>query len=138
LIKKGLILLSVFFTSLCHGVEENAMTAVIANYLDGELPLYEVAYYDLNVDGFDDAFVYLADPNWCGTGGCTALIFKGTKSSFVFLSKIMIVDKPVIILDSMHYGWSDIVVNTHQVGTVILAFDGQSYPLNPSLQPLCT
>jgi hypothetical protein len=33
------------------------MTAVIANYLDGELPLYEVAYYDLNVDGFDDAFV---------------------------------------------------------------------------------
>jgi hypothetical protein len=112
------------------------MTAVIANYLDGELPLYEVAYYDLNVDGFDDAFVYLADPNWCGTGGCTALIFKGTKSSFVFLSKIMIVDKPVIILDSMHYGWSDIVVNTHQVGTVILAFDGQSYPLNPSLQPL--
>ena len=129
-----LVILCVYFSSICNAAESNFDTA-IATYINGDIPKYEVAYYDLNSDGFQDAFVYLNDRNWCGSGGCTSLIFKGTKSKFVFTSKVMIVKKPIVISTSNTHNWFDIIVNTGVIGSVILKSDGQRYPLNPSRQP---
>jgi hypothetical protein len=63
----------------------------------------EIAHYDLNTEGFNDTFVYLNDRDWCGSGGCTALVFKGTKSGCIFLSKTMIVNKSIYITQSSFY-----------------------------------
>lgn len=130
-----LIILSVYFASICQAAESNIETA-IATYINGEIPNYDVAYYDLNSDGFKDAFVYLNDRNWCGSGGCTSLIFKGSESEFVFSSKVMIVKKPIIVSASSSHNWFDIIVNTGGISSVILKSDGLRYPLNPSTQPV--
>lgn len=58
----------------------------VQNYTHDQ-SLFDVAFDDLNVDGQDDAIV-LKRQEWCGSGGCTMLIFKGkSNQEFEFLSK---------------------------------------------------
>lgn len=125
-----LILLCSFFVS----ANENLDTAV-KEKLQGEIVSYDVAFIDLNDDNIKDAVVYLNSRNWCGSGGCTTFVFKGTDSGFVFQSKIMIVKKPIVISQSKTNGYLDLIVNTGGIGTVALKFNGKNYPLNPSIQP---
>ncbi|MCU4675996.1 hypothetical protein N7931_10150 [Catenovulum sp. 2E275] len=96
---------------------------------------YEISYFDFNNDGVDDAFVYMNNRNWCGSGGCTSFVFQGEKGEFKFLSKIMITKKPILVSKNTSNGFHDLIVTTGGVGRVVLAFDGVKYPLNPSLQP---
>ena len=100
---------------------------------------YEVAYDDLNGDGQADALVLLNGLDWCGSGGCTMLIFKGKPSQeFEFLSKTTLVDSPVYSTAYVNNGWKQLLVYSRKHGQVMLKFDGAGYPLNPSLLPVET
>lgn len=132
---KYLIIFILLCVSIGASAEENDLELALSTYIDANLPNYEVAYYDLNSDGLQDAFIYLNDRNWCGSGGCTALIFKGTASGLSFLSKTMIVNKPIIVSSAKSFGWFNLIVNTGGIGSVLLKSDGNKYPLNPSVQP---
>ena len=104
-----------------------------------EQPLYQYAFYDLNQDGIQDAVVMLKGSSWCGTGGCTVLVFQGmSHEKFQPHSKMTVTDVPIIALNSKTQGWSDLSVYSRGAGQVILKFNGRSYPGNPSLEPKYT
>ncbi|MFW1973367.1 hypothetical protein [Acinetobacter bereziniae] len=110
----------------------------VESYTQGQ-PTFNVAFNDLNQDGVEDAIVLLSGQDWCGSGGCTMLVFKGgANQQFEFLSKTTLVDTPVYVTSYMHNGWKQLFVYTHQHGQVMLKFDGKEYPLNPSLLPVQT
>lgn len=101
--------------------------------------LFDVAFDDLNQDGQDEAVVLLKGQDWCGSGGCTMLIFQGRPhQQFDFLSKTTLVDTPVYSTTYMHNGWKQLLVYSRKHGQVMLKFDGNQYPLNPSLLPVAT
>lgn len=104
-----------------------------------EQPLYQYAFYDLNQDGIQDAVVMLKGANWCGSGGCTVLVFQGmSREKFQPHSKMTVTDVPIVALNSKTQGWSDLSVYSRGSGQVILKFNGRSYPGNPSLEPKYT
>lgn len=101
--------------------------------------LFDVAFDDLNQDGQDEAIVLLKGQDWCGSGGCTMLIFQGKSNhQFDFLSKTTLVDTPVYSTTYMHNGWKQVLVYSRKHGQVMLKFDGTQYPLNSSLLPVAT
>lgn len=95
---------------------------------------FNVAFNDLNQDGIDDAVVLLTGQEWCGSGGCTMLVFKGqSNQQFEFLSKTTLVDHPIYVMKYLQNGWKQLLVYNPKHGQVMLKFDGKQYPLNPSL-----
>lgn len=95
---------------------------------------YQSSLYDLNKDGIDDAVVLLSGMEWCGSGGCTLLVFKGLENgSFQPHSKMTVSSTPIYALSTQTQGWRDLSVYTRGLGQVILKFNGKSYPSNPSL-----
>jgi putative lipoprotein len=103
---------------------------------------HQTALIDLNGDGHQDALVLLQNPMYfCGTGGCTLLVLKGTKSGFQFVSRSTLIRSPVLVSETKNHGWRDLVVEVSGGGIapkrVALKFTGRKYPLNPStLTPL--
>ena len=128
-----------------HGQKTDLNQALLA-YLakKGDDPKYanphKTAQIDLNGDGIQDALVLLDNPMYfCGTGGCTMLVFKGTKSGFAFVSRSTLIRSPVLVSDTKTHGWRDLLVEVSGGGAtpkkVALKFTGGKYPLNPSTQP---
>ncbi|WP_374571434.1 hypothetical protein [Acinetobacter sp.] len=97
---------------------------------------YLKAFDDLNGDGVDDAVVLLQGQNWCGSGGCTMLIFRGLdQQKFQLVNKVTVADAPIYALSKTSQGWKNLAVYSKGKGTVVLKFNGQAYPANPSLLP---
>jgi hypothetical protein len=128
-----------------HGQKSDLNQALLA-YLakKGDDPKYaephRTANIDLNGDGLQDALVLLENPMYyCGTGGCTMLVFKGTKSGFEFVSRSTLIRGPVLVSDTKTYGWRDLLVEVSGGGIapkqVALKYTGSKYPLNPSTLP---
>jgi hypothetical protein len=96
-------------------------------------------FIDLNGDGDQDAIVVLTGSYWCGTGGCTMLVFQGGSGGFELVSRSSLIRPPITVSDTQTNGWRDLIVTVSGGGipskTVALKFDGQEYPLNPSDQP---
>jgi hypothetical protein len=94
---------------------------------------------DLDDDGKSEIFAYLVGSSFCGTGGCSAAIFKEKKNNYYLLARFSIVKNPVIISDSKTKGYKDIIMNVYGGGIVPffarLKYDGTTYPSNPSIQP---
>lgn len=110
----------------------------VQNYTHDQ-SLFDVAFDDLNGDGQDDAIVLLKGQEWCGSGGCTMLIFKGKPNqTFEILSKTTLVGSPVYSTTYIYNGWKQLSVYSRKHGQVMLKFDGTGYPLNPSLLLLDT
>ncbi|KAJ50129.1 hypothetical protein BD780_004236 [Clostridium tetanomorphum] len=86
-----------------------------------------------------ETFVYLVGPQFCGTGGCSAAIFKCENGEYKLLSKVTLVNNPIIITNNFTNGYRDIIMYVSGGGAKeaysIIKFDGTSYPQNPSLQP---
>jgi len=104
---------------------------------------YRMAEIDLNGDKKKDALVLLQDSYWCGTGGCTMLVFTNKNNNFKLVSAISLVRDPVIISETKTKNWRDIIVHVSGGGgdskNVALKFNGSSYPTNPSMiKPLAT
>jgi hypothetical protein len=93
------------------------------------------ALADLNGDRIDDAVVLLTDPAWCGTGGCTLVVFKGSKKGYAVQSVSSVTDVPIRVSPLATGGWKTLIVHSRGRGAVLMRFDGRRYPANPSLQP---
>jgi hypothetical protein len=123
-----------------EGKFKNALAAYLATENESiDNTKYQMETIDLNDDGYDDALVLLIGPMWCGTGGCTLLIFEGLKDSSRFVSDSSLVRGPITVSTSRTNGWRDLIIKVAGGGAVpgkvALKFDGSKYPLNPSIQP---
>ncbi len=119
-----------------------ALLSAIDGHLKGrvhERPSFRHALVELNGDGQPDAIVLLQGTEWCGSGGCTMLVFRGTANGgFGFVSRSTITYEPIRLLPERTKGWNTLVVYSKGKGDVLMRFDGTRYPLNPSLQPKAT
>lgn len=105
---------------------------------DPVLPPFRHALTDLDGDSRDDAVVLLQGRNWCGSGGCTLLVFRGTNGDFAFVSGSTITREPIRISTDKRKGWKTLIVYSKGKGDVLMRFNGKRYPLNPSSQPKAT
>jgi uncharacterized protein len=123
-----------------------ALQRAIASYIKQQGAALEEShrffadYIDLNGDGTQDAVVVFSSPHWCGTGGCTMLVFKGQEDgTFRLVSESALVRPPLTASENKTNGWRDLIVGVSGGGIapkkVALEFDGKGYPLNPSVQP---
>ncbi len=95
---------------------------------------------DLNGDGAQDALVYLESDSWCGSGGCTVLVFEAIPDSleaaelgaFRPAAEISLMHGPVVVADTQTEGWKDLLVQDADGVTTRLSFDGETYPMSPS------
>jgi hypothetical protein len=101
---------------------------------------HQTALIDLNGDSYPDALVLLENPMYfCGTGGCTMLVFKGTPSGFEFVSSTSLILGPLLVSETNTHGWRDLIVEVSGGGMapkqVAMKFTGSKYPSNPSMLP---
>ncbi|MGB6985587.1 MAG: hypothetical protein WBD74_06365 [Candidatus Aquilonibacter sp.] len=90
--------------------------------------------------GAEDVVVYVSGRMWCGSGGCSLLVLSPSDATFRVLGKMTIVQLPVQYLRTTTNGHADLVVLVAGGGILRpyyakLAFDGRSYPSNPSIPP---
>lgn len=98
-----------------------------------------VAWADLDADGVEDALVYLDGAAWCGSGGCTLLVFQAVDSTDVAelgaytpVAEISLMHGPVTLSPQRTHGWRDLLVQGESGGWQRMAFDGETYPFSPS------
>ena len=95
---------------------------------------------DLNGDGAQDALVYIESESWCGSGGCTVVVFEAITDSgeiaelgaFRPAAEISLMHGPVVVAETQTEGWADLIVQGETGGTMRLVFDGETYPMSPS------
>ncbi len=117
-----------------------ALADAIARYFreNGSAPTdaYDTATLDLNADGADDALVFVSDAAWCGSGGCTLLVFEGTGGgtgpAFRFVSETSLVNGPVMVSEKRTNGWRELLIpDPSAERTLALQFSGSGYPADP-------
>ena len=119
--------------SASESAENKALEQAVHAYTQDQSN-YQTNTFDLNQDGLADAVVLLDGSEWCGSGGCTLLVFKGlADGSFQPHSKMTVSSTPNYALSTQTQGWRDLSVYTRGLGQVILKYNGKSYPSNPSL-----
>ena len=141
-------LLAVMLVYAAYGSADSAESAfreAVDSYLAGkgyksEEGGYEMELVDLTGDGTDDALVLLTSPEWCGTGGCTLLVFKGEPGGKAeFVSATTLVWGPITISKEKTNGWRDLIFELSgggaKPGYVVLKYDGKGYPGNASDAP---
>lgn len=115
--------------------------AKFLEYFDSRLQgRYIAAFADLNDDGIAEAIVHLYRSEWCGSGGCETLILVRNAQSWKVLTGISITRPPIRLLRRKSNGWRCIGVWVSGGGLqpgyeAELAFDGTTYPGNPSVPP---
>lgn len=87
---------------------------------------------DLNGDGSLEHLVLMQDRYFCGSGGCTALIFNDEGK---LIHTMTVTNTPILLSDSLHHGWKDIIVWSNNSYRSI-EHNGTHYPTNPSLAPI--
>jgi hypothetical protein len=117
--------------------EPPALLAAIQEHIgtgNVEAPKHRYALIDLNNDGIPDALVLLTAQDYCGSGGCTLEIYRGTGEGFEFLSGSALTSEPIRVSAETAGGWKTLIVSTRGNDRALLRFDGRRYPLNPSMQ----
>ena len=115
-----------------------ALSTFLASRQIAEVPNYRAARADLDADGVDDLLMLLDDPNWCGDGGCSLLVFHGdADAGYRLVTETTVTHAPIAVGAQRHNGWHDLLVGVGgdgtQAGTVALQFNGEGYPRNPTL-----
>lgn len=91
---------------------------------------------DLNDDGQAELLIYT---DWCGSGGCTLLVFGNQQGDWQFNSRITLVHLPLQMSPFTTNGWHDLILPVGGGGakasTRVLQFNGQRYPGNPLTAP---
>jgi heat shock protein HslJ len=92
---------------------------------------YVHARIDLNGDGRDEVFAYLLGSIFCGSGGCSLLLFQESDGGYALVNNFPISRLPVIVSDGTTGGWRDLIRPESGGGApashVRHAFDGTRY-----------
>jgi hypothetical protein len=93
--------------------------------------LYSVAFASLD-DKAQQIIMYVNGDDWCGSGGCSALILEPANASFKIRARFSLARLPIRVMPSKTNGWHDLAM---PVGNdfVQIRFDGNRYPGNPSM-----
>lgn len=104
---------------------------------DGGAVRYVDGSIDLNGDAKPELFVHVVGPMVCGSGGCPTLIFTPAGAGHRLVSTIGLTRPPVRASVRQTRGWRNVIVQVSGGGAkgsdVELAFNGTSYPRNPSV-----
>ncbi len=120
---------------------DSKVDAAVRNYFfinktDPSNNQYRWLTYDLNGDGNEELLVQL---DWCGSGGCTLLVFENHQQQWRFNSRITLVKSPVLLGQQTSHGWRDLIFNVSGGGATaaqhVMQYTGVSYPINPSMAP---
>ena len=101
---------------------------------------YKRADADLNADGRLEAFVYVTDQAYCGSGGCTLVVLSPQGTSYRVVLRSTVTQLPIRVLQTSTRGWRDVGVTVAggvitRAYTARLRFDGHRYPSNPTVPP---
>ena len=77
---------------------------------ESTIPTYKYAFVDLNDDGNGDAVVLITDNQYCGSGGCSFVIFRGMAGGFKLVSSSTITREPILLLPEKKKGWHTLSV----------------------------
>lgn len=96
-------------------------------------------FYPLNNDPKGAQLVYPIGSQVCGAGGCSLLVLQPNAGNYRLMSRIFVVQQPVIISNQKTNGYPDLIVYTSGGGLAPayrrLQFNGSSYPTNPTVEP---
>ncbi|MFB2878665.1 hypothetical protein [Floridanema aerugineum] len=109
----------------------------------GQIPkefINNIRYYynrvDLNGDNKPEVLVHLIGQYFCGSGGCTTLIFQFVGQDYRLVSTISLSTAPIIVTNQKNLGWNNLITlaaggswGSNQ-GYYLLRFNGKSYPNN--------
>jgi hypothetical protein len=115
----------------------SALRLAVSDFLEkaGASPTseYLIARLDLDGDGREDGLVLLTGTDWCGSSGCTLLVFHADDRRFQLVSETSMVNGPVVVATEQSNGWRDILVpDPREDRTVALRFNGAAYPTEPA------
>ena len=86
-----------------------------------------------------ETVVYLVGSYACGSAGCTALIFRSDDETHQLLSRLVLVNNPIVVSDQTTNGWRDLILYVAGGGAEsayhVLEHSGGTYPENPSVAP---
>jgi hypothetical protein len=129
------ILLSLIVAFPSVGVGQATLPQAVATALrTANPPAYREGHADLNGDGSNEALALLSGPEFCGSGGCTLLVFRGAPNGYTLVSRLTVTSAPVRVAKETSHGWKNLIVHTRG-GDAVLVFNGRAYPGNPSVQP---
>lgn len=123
--------------------DEAAAAFLIAEMSGGESPTPRM-FVTRTIDGGEAhpriTLAYMVDRDWCGSGGCTLLIFESGPAEVVQLGRITITRPPIRVLTTRTNGMPDLAVTIcgggiTECGEAVLPFDGQRYASNPTMPP---
>jgi len=92
---------------------------------------------DLNGDKKPEVVVHLYGPYFCGTGGCTTMIFRSVGREYRLVSNITVSKPPIIVTNQRTKGWNNLIIlasgggRYEAAGYYLLRFDGKNYPNTP-------
>lgn len=132
-------------TDVAQGAEpDEAVMAFLADALAGRGSTSPKMFVARTVDGGDAhrriTLAYLADRDWCGSGGCTLVVAESTPEGAVLLGRTTITRPPIRVLASSTNGMPDLGVLVCGGGIIecyeaVLPFDGRRYASNPTMPP---
>lgn len=92
---------------------------------------------DLEENSKPDVIVHLVSSYFCGTGGCTTLIFQNVGQDYRLVSTIYVNRPPIVVTKEKTSGWSNLIIltpgNGHDSASNyrLLQFNGKTYPEDP-------
>lgn len=101
---------------------------------------FDRAEADLNADGRLETFIYVRDPDRCGTGGCNLYILSPDARGHRVVANVTVTRPPIVLLPTSTNGWRDVGVTVAGGGTrepymARLRYEGGRYPSNPTVSP---
>lgn len=106
---------------------EQAILEVAPIYSLNTVNTYRYVKVDLNNDGLPEIVVHLSGNAFCGTGGCTTLIFEQSGNDYQLVSRIPTSHAPIIVLGNTTNGWRDLIVYTRDASPTLVEFGEQEY-----------
>lgn len=92
---------------------------------------YVYSFVDLDGDGKDEVIVYLMGSIFCGTGGCSMMLFTGGEDGYRLVKNFTLARTPVVVFPNKNNGWNDIWKMESGGGAkavyVRYSFDGTKY-----------
>lgn len=125
-------------TAHSNGKPSDSVAAFVERTL--HVSSYKRAEADLNRDGHPEAFVYVTDRDYCGSGGCMLVVLSPRGRSYRVVLRSTVTQLPIRLLRTSSHGWRDIGVTVAGGGIARpymarLRFNGRRYPSNPTMPP---